>query len=390
MPTYYVDVNSEGGTGLTNALTGTDAAFVDLATWDAARAGDVTGRGEPEVCIVGSNHETLHDPDESTVALAEDWETSETCYVDIHADAASYATSAWSDTKFRRKETISHPVILDISSYATEGHGCNYLRIHGLQFLMDVTNFTPGWRLQGISFSVASGTEGADVRFHHNHLRYAGVAAWSNNDTSSALHGIRCSPASSSANPWPRIYIYDNVIDNRITGTYRMQLSSRGIYCDHRRQYTYIHNNTIIGLDGQWNYHIGGDDGGERVHYAKNNLHVGPCNSAPYQAESYSDTSDYNATDQSSLGYTAQSHDHVSHTFTFVSADDFALDPDDTGAKDLGVANPDSLGMFTDDINLVTRGTPWDIGAAEAVDEEPAIQPLQVNIGEPLLGYSIF
>jgi hypothetical protein len=82
---------------------------------------------------------------------------------------------------------------------------------------------------------------------------------------------------------------------------------------------------------------------------------------------------DYNATDDSSLGYTASAHDRVSQTFTFVDAanDDFHLSASDGGALGFGtnLYNDANL-QFQTDIDNQDRGgsgAQWDIGADEYV-----------------------
>lgn len=79
---------------------------------------------------------------------------------------------------------------------------------------------------------------------------------------------------------------------------------------------------------------------------------------------------DYNVTDGAALGYTVQSHDHVSHTFSFVNAGagNYHLTSNDTGAIGFGVVDPGS-GLFSDDIDGQTRpvsGT-WDVGMDQYV-----------------------
>jgi hypothetical protein len=92
---------------------------------------------------------------------------------------------------------------------------------------------------------------------------------------------------------------------------------------------------------------------------------------------------DYNATDLSSLGYTAQSHDRVSQTFTFVNegADDFHLASNDAGAKDFGVSDS-GTGLFSDDIDGQGRHAyHWDIGA----DQVP--RNLYFSVGQSALDH---
>ena len=83
-----------------------------------------------------------------------------------------------------------------------------------------------------------------------------------------------------------------------------------------------------------------------------------------------STSSDYNATSKANFGagYTTNTNDRVSQTFTFVNeaGDDFHLASGDAGAKDFGVSDPGS-GLYSDDIDGVARSGSWDIGADEYV-----------------------
>jgi hypothetical protein len=81
---------------------------------------------------------------------------------------------------------------------------------------------------------------------------------------------------------------------------------------------------------------------------------------------------DYNATNQAAIGYTVtgsgNTHDHTSHTFTFVDAAnlDFNLALNDAGAIDLGTdLSGDTYTPHTTDLGGQTISGTWDIGADE-------------------------
>ena len=106
---------------------------------------------------------------------------------------------------------------------------------------------------------------------------------------------------------------------------------------------------------------------------AKNNLLTNsdaPC------SETFGAGTDYNVTEDSSLGYTVtgggNSHDHVSHTFTFIDsgAKNFHLSSSDVGAIGFGVSDPGS-GLFSNDIDGTSRTGSWDCGA----DQHAVISP---------------
>lgn len=77
--------------------------------------------------------------------------------------------------------------------------------------------------------------------------------------------------------------------------------------------------------------------------------------------------SDYNAEDDG--GGAPGAHSRSSQTFTFIDAasDDFHLASTDAGAKGYGTADPSS-GVYDDDIDGETRGATWDIGFDQYID----------------------
>ncbi len=81
--------------------------------------------------------------------------------------------------------------------------------------------------------------------------------------------------------------------------------------------------------------------------------------------------SDYNAEDDG--GGAPGAHSRSSQTFTFIDAasDDFHLASTDAGAKGYGTADPSS-GVYDDDIDGETRGATWDIGFDQYI--EPPIE----------------
>lgn len=86
----------------------------------------------------------------------------------------------------------------------------------------------------------------------------------------------------------------------------------------------------------------------------------------PFQA-----ASNYNASDDGNAIPGANSNSSATFTFVDAAADNFCLDPDDTGALGLGTAAP--LGVeFDDDLQGVTRPAAWSIGALEEEREEAA------------------
>jgi len=172
--------------------------------------------------------------------------------------------------------------------------------------------------------------------------------------------GFYYTPGEASADPTPRLDFYNNIISWEVTGISSWTNVPYAVSAEFRNQDAYIYNNTIIGV---WGVGIYGDNNGDRLHYVRNNLISGAAVATTENAS----RCDYNATNLSSLGYTASAHDRVSQTFSFVSSTDHALTGADTGAKGYGASDPGS-GLFSDDINGTTRTGSWDIGAFEYTD----------------------
>ena len=151
-------------------------------------------------------------------------------------------------------------------------------------------------------------------------------------------------------------YIYNNIFYDA-TGDYGSAIHL-GDYAGN----FYIYNNTFFNCT----YGITTPYDAETSKYAKNNLF---CSVTHPIAGTWSSGSGYNATDQSSIGYTVTggaTGDRTSQTFTFVDDDNdnFHLASNDAGARNYGT---DLSGTFTTDIDGETRSGTWDIGADEYV-----------------------
>ena len=126
---------------------------------------------------------------------------------------------------------------------------------------------------------------------------------------------------------------------------------------------TYLYNNTMVSAPK------GIAAAGTVI--AKNNL-IRSCATAA--SGTFAAGTDYNATDNASMGYTVtgsgNTHDRVGAFFTFTdeSGDDFSLADADGGAKRYGVdLSGDANLPFSTDITGATRSGTWDIGAHQHV-----------------------
>jgi hypothetical protein len=348
--TRYVNAGSSGGDGTTQALTGSTAAYASLAAWQAARFRNLVSADEiEEVICEGSTEDAI-----TATLLLSGWTTDATRYVSIKAGPNDRATTKWSNSKYRITLTPTG------GGNTIENSSILYLRIDGLQIGFSVASFNSATRAGYVLFlnNLVSGTSGSDCRVSNCYLRYFGASGWSAITAGSYWGGVMAAPGTTSANPVPNFYIYNNVISYEVTVASSWTANTYGIRSEYRDQNVYIYNNTIVGA---WRIGISGDNNNTRYHHLRNNLIYG-C--GVDSTNEYAARCDYNATDRSSLGYTANTHDRVSQTFSFVASDDFALTSSDTGAKGYGVTNPGS-DLYIVDINGNSRTVPWDIGAYE-------------------------
>lgn len=351
----YVDPDADaGGNGTVQTLTGSNCAYVSLNAWEAARQRDLTSSGEIERVTCSSNLDAGGGSADTTKCIVGGWTTNATCYIQIEASSGSRARTEWSNDKYRLvRQGVGDSDGIDVQSDIL------YIRVVGLQIECNTSSLeAPGRDAIAIAFLPAPGTNGADIRVGGCHIRITGTLPYTMTGMACGIYGA---PSTVGAVPVPNFYIWNNIISWEATGTWSSAYHD-GIQVEHRTHNAYIYNNTIRGA---WTDGVGGDSiSSERYHYLKNNLFSGVTN--PTVGDHSNTRCDYNATNQSDLGYTAGSNDRVSQTFTFVSSTDYALASTDGGARNYGMTDPGS-GLFTDDINGDTRSAPWDIGADEYV-----------------------
>ncbi|MCX5698017.1 MAG: filamentous hemagglutinin N-terminal domain-containing protein, partial [Candidatus Omnitrophica bacterium] len=269
------------------------------------------------------------------------WTTSATNYIQIYTPyqtsevgASQRHSGVWDDTKYRLEVTGAYPISNLIGN----------IRIDGLQIKLTLTS--------------GSAIYGA---FYTNNATTAGTNYISNNivvgvlsGTASTTRGI-IGEANSSA---VIMYVWNNVVYGFINGTtdeVGIRIGSGGSTTT-----MYAYNNTVS------NCYVGINLGAGTL-IAKNNL-ISSCATAA--SGTFAAGTDYNATNNSSMGYTVTDsgniHDHLGQTFSFVNDTnkDFHLASNDAGATGYGV---DLSATFTTDIHGQARSSGnWDIGADQA------------------------
>jgi hypothetical protein len=124
--TRYVDKDAnDNGTGITNALTGTDCAVRTLVLAEALGVSggpvylDCVTNTQNYYIVCGSNHSTNHNEDTGATAFI-GWTANSSYMPIVTTDANSKAGMSWSTTKYRGPQ-ISH-------------EGTSHLKVDGLQF----------------------------------------------------------------------------------------------------------------------------------------------------------------------------------------------------------------------------------------------------------------
>jgi hypothetical protein len=314
--------------------TGTD--YTSLSAWEAGMQKDLTAADEISVAECRCTSGTA----DSTAVAIDGWTTDATRYIKIWTNPSGgyrHLGAAYDATKYRLAISLAHQA----SAILVQE---DYVKIIGLQFYPTIGNWA----------------EGYGVRL--------------NNAAAGTLHVDKCifslNNAASGANAGQECVLINWMGTNRtiyITNclfhdTEKNNFTTWGTVCTRgEAAATYVYNNTFINGDVAIACEV------ENAITAKNNLVYGH---ATAMTGTFAAGTDYNATDDAAIGYTVtgsgNTHDRVSQTFTFAAAGDYHLASNDAGAKDYGVSDPGS-GLFSDDIDGVTRTGTWDIGADEYV-----------------------
>jgi hypothetical protein len=339
MATYYVNPDSSGGDGTTNATSGGTAAYASLNAALTARARNlVTATAIDEfICETGGTADT-------TVVAMSGWTTSSIYYIDIKTSAGHRHAGVWSTAKYRIQGGSDYNHVINVGTYD--------VRITGLQ--IDITSArTEGPIIAGI---LAEGDANVAQYFIGNIIR--------GTNATGGTRGIRCT---NSANIWNNI-IYDQLVN----------VQSHGLSLTPATGTTQnVYNNTVYGCVEGINvtaYTTG-------TLNLRNNLANG--NTADYYSEGgYTRNSSFNISEDASSP--DASYRSLAVTFANEASDDFHLGASDTLAKDAGT---DLSGTFTTDIDGDTRSGTWDIGADEysaggspPITDGPALVSVRSNI----------
>jgi len=323
--------------------SGTD--YTSLSAWEAGEQQDLVTNDRIATakcrCTSGSA--------DTTAVTINGWTTDSTHYIKIWTDPnENYRHDGkWNGTKYRLEINDWESSII----YILEAN----VRIEGLQF-----KTTGGGKQYFLYFYILASGEACKWYVSKN-IFYKG--------TSSVDNAVKYLPYDSG-----NTYTYNNIFIDVDVGIYTVDWSNT-LHC--------IYNNTFHSLT---TYGIRRYATGEVR--TRNNLFKS-CATDTYNLTA--SNQDYNATNNSSLGYEAQAHDRLSQTFAFVDEanDDFHLASTDTGARNYGAnLSSDPYLSFSDDIDGQTRPgeTAWDIGADEYVPAGGAFKPYWSHNSNVLIG----
>ena len=306
---YYVNTASAGGdgTGGIDVLSGSTAAYASLSAAEAARQGTVGGGAH----IIFECKGTTAD----TPVTFSGWNVNGGGQITIRGHTSGRHAGVYSTSAYRIESDTASGILLGVSA--------RHVNVEYLQFSYTGTYNLSGW--------VYLGTSSEDTKLSRNIFKQVGT-----DSTEAAIRKAYAEPALIAFN-----IFYD------LAGT--ALLNSAGAATD-------LYNNTFV--DCEYIH----KSTGSALAVFKNNLIKGSTSGI---FDTVSSSSDYNATDGSTFGagYSTNTNDRVSQTFTFANeaSDNFHLGSSDTGALDFGV----DLSGVTDSIDIdgdAITGT-WSIGA---------------------------
>jgi hypothetical protein len=338
----YINPESAGGDGTTSALSGENAAYASKNAAEAAENANLTDSGG-DIMVFNCAGST----DTTSVTYA-GWTTSTTNYIKIVGD---WVGNKWDTTKYHLVPTSGDCIVI--------GANCNHIRFEKLQ--LSIEGDTDGEHCVDLQ------NNGGPIEYYFigNYMR-RNLQNRGDQNAISTTNGAYDSTSS-------KLYVYNNIFTRCNIGV-EFQASGNSA-----APLLYVYNNTFMSMGGAGNGYGVYRNSTSGTWDIRNNLFY--TSKTEDVNGNDPETADYNATTRAALGYTANTNDHVSHTFTFTSttetSEGFAhLAVADEGAKDLGVSLST---VFTTDIDGVTRTGTWDIGADEYVSAEPP--PAPVNEG---------
>lgn len=351
----YVNTGSTpGGTGITNATTGTDRAYASLSEWEAASDTDLVTAGDNHIVYCSGST-----ADVSSVII-DGWTTDATHDITITVASGQEHGGSW-NTGVYRLITTNVGVIQ-----------CNedYINLIGLQVQCNRQD-----RPKAVTWSTAAFTQNDNLLL----IKDCIIRGHPDGNTGNAFGesaGIGClAPGSAQYHRLVAVncILYDwNYATS--TDTYRCQAIQA---TDYQGEHV-IYNCTIQNAE----YGIYTDVFGAGAYTLVKNTAAMDCDDGFGIAggDSWASNSDYNASDIASDAPGANAQNGTDATFVDKLNDDFHLSPSDAVCKDNGVnlsTDGDGEYSFSTDIDGDTRSGLWDIGADEYISISQTTKKVQ-------------
>lgn len=304
-------------TTITKTVKPSGGDYTSLSAWEAGMQKDLVAADEISIAECYSMSDT-------TSVVIDGWTGDATRYIKIYTPPAERHNGVWNTGKYILAPASG--VVLQISE--------SYVRVYGLQ----INTASIGILVTGGS---SSGDVNGDIYIGYNIIKSNGTAA---NTTGIDIYYVYSS----------NHYIFNNIIYGFSA------FSNEGIQVDDVDATAYIYNNTIYNC-------YRGIQATNGTIIAVNNLSynnsVADFNGT-FTTSNYNFSKDATAPGANSIHGTADAKT-PDFTSTTSGSEDFHL-LSTSDAIGVGTDNPGS-GLYTDDIDGVTRSTSWDIGADEYI-----------------------
>jgi hypothetical protein len=309
-------VNTDTGSG-TTCSSGSPCASLSVA--EAQIPADITTGGSQGIWTIECSGSAA----DTTGVVFSGTTTSATYYIEVKA-SSSYRHEGFYSTSKYRIETSGTGSTFEIAE--------SYVRITGLQLYRSNLSADDVYIVK-----VTGYRSGVYIRYC---LIRGNGGAWYDG-------GISADISTGG------FYVYNNIIYDIGTGSVTSGIL---VNAADGTPTASIFNNTVIGKAAEVRYGI------RRLDAALTAINNIVVNATTVFSGAFESASGNNATNESAMGYTGATGtgDRTSQTFTFTNG--YHLDAADAGARTYGRSDPGS-GLFSDDIDLVSRPSVWDIGA---------------------------
>ena len=322
----YVNPNSSGGDGSTDATSGASAAYASL---DAAILAQQSANSDLVSAGIWLNIKCGGSAaDTARINNGGGFTTDSDHYIQVICEGDQAASPLWSTSKYRY--SVSH-----------NGTAMTLNAVDNIRFVnVQIENTNAGSSVSGMSF--VSNNTSNDYRFIGCYIR----------NPNSTGNGTGVAHFQGGAVGTKLDYFINNIFEGWNVGYNVADRATSALYTN-----TLVSCNTGSHIDG-----VAGN------HNLTNNLYYN-CGIDIFGFDAARDTATYNATSNSTLGDDVTgTGNRVSQTFSFLTAGDYHLASGDTGAKGFGTdLSADAIYPFNYDIENAIRNGTWDIGCSQTI-----------------------